>query len=848
MRRFRRILLVLVLIAVLVLGAAGGLVAYTLQRPLPQLSGTLKLNGLSAPVTIYRDAQGTAHIYARTSRDLFFAQGVVHAQERWWQMEFQRHVGQGRIGELTGRVESVLRSDMFIRTVGWKQAAENDLRAISTESRSVLEAYASGVNAYIGGRSPSDLALEYTLLGLTGVNIAIAPWEPLHSVVWGKVLAWQLSGNFNFELNYLNVAQRLGEAKAAEFLRAWLPEFPYASRQSIIQESDLPILPAVPRSSTQQIAPQRLGILQRVIANGLDAAQIERAFSGAASNSWVVNGTRTASGKPLMANDPHLGPQMPSLFYSIGLHCAPVSAECPYDVVGFSLPGTPGVLIGHNGRIAWALTTPYTDTQDLYAIQLDPSNPDQYIVDGETLRMGVSNEEIRFGDDPSSFFMRVRQTIFGPIITDLPAYAEYGAEKPLALRWAGNDPENPYDLIGALLAVNRAQNWEDFRAALVGWQVPSQNFLYADVDGNIGYILPGRVPIRAADHNGLTPVDGSTRRYLWQGYLPYEHMPRLFNPERGYIVAANQRIAPNAYAAQLQERFGTDLNYFANFNADYGYRSQRIHDLLLARTDHSIQTFVEIQKDTYNSFAEALMPIALNLDHGTAIPSAALDWLRTWDFYMRPESGQAAWFAAFEFEVADRLWKDEIGGTPITDGRFMWSTTLLLEQPDAIWWDNIETPEVRESRDDILRAALAAAYQTVAARLGQDFTKWRWDALHKIDFVSNPLGQSGISLIEDYVNISAVPVGGGAATINRASSYGDDPFSVTEISTIRVIFDFADLERSIGIHSTGQSGHPASPHYRDLVMPWRRFEAYPLRLDRGAIEAAAVHRLTLRSD
>ncbi|RMF51789.1 MAG: penicillin acylase family protein, partial [Chloroflexota bacterium] len=554
MRRFRRILLVLVLIAVLVLGAAGGLVAYTLQRPLPQLSGTLKLNGLSAPVTIYRDAQGTAHIYARTSRDLFFAQGVVHAQERWWQMEFQRHVGQGRIGELTGRVESVLRSDMFIRTVGWKQAAENDLRAISTESRSVLEAYASGVNAYIGGRSPSDLALEYTLLGLTGVNIAIAPWEPLHSVVWGKVLAWQLSGNFNFELNYLNVAQRLGEAKAAEFLRAWLPEFPYASRQSIIQESDLPILPAVPRSSTQQIAPQRLGILQRVIANGLDAAQIERAFSGAASNSWVVNGTRTASGKPLMANDPHLGPQMPSLFYSIGLHCAPVSAECPYDVVGFSLPGTPGVLIGHNGRIAWALTTPYTDTQDLYAIQLDPSNPDQYIVDGETLRMGVSNEEIRFGDDPSSFFMRVRQTIFGPIITDLPAYAEYGAEKPLALRWAGNDPENPYDLIGALLAVNRAQNWEDFRAALVGWQVPSQNFLYADVDGNIGYILPGRVPIRAADHNGLTPVDGSTRRYLWQGYLPYEHMPRLFNPERGYIVAANQRIAPNAYAAQLQER------------------------------------------------------------------------------------------------------------------------------------------------------------------------------------------------------------------------------------------------------------------------------------------------------
>jgi penicillin amidase len=804
------------------------LVVYTLQRPLPQLTGTLRLDGLSAPVTIYRDAQGTAHIYARNVRDLFFAQGVVHAQERWWQMEFQRHVGQGRIGELTGRVES-------------------DLRALSPESRDVLDAYARGVNAYISRRSPSDLALEYTLLGLTGVRIEVAPWEPLHSLVWGKALAWQLSGNFAFELNYLNLVERLGEERAAAFLKDWLPAFPYELRQSIIEESDLPILPYVPRTGAERIPPQRLGILQHVIAGGFNAAQLERAF-GAASNSWVVSGKWTASGKPLLANDPHLAPQMPSLFYSIGLHCAPISADCPYDVVGFSLPGAPGVLIGHNGRIAWALTTPYTDTQDLYAIQLAPNNPDQYIVDGETLTMSVSNEEIRFGDDPNSVFIRVRQTIFGPIITDLPSYARYNTGKPLALRWAGNDLEKPYDLIGALLALNRAQNWEEFRAALTEWQVPSQNFLYADVDGNIGYVLPGRVPIRAADHNGLTPVDGSTRRYLWQGYLPYEHMPRLFNPERGYIVAANQRVAPNAYAEQLRERFGTDLIYFTNFNADYGYRSQRIRDLLLARTDHTLQTFAEMQQDVYNGFAETLMPMVLGLDHGAAIPTAALDWLRTWDYHMRPESGQAAWFAAFEFELAERLWGDEVGATPIPDGRFMWATSRLLEQPDAAWWDDLDTPDVRESRDDILRAALAAAHQTIVERLGADFTEWRWDALHTIDFISNPLGQSGISLIEDYVNVAKIPVGGNAATLHRTSSYGDDAFGVTEIAVLRVIFDLADLSRSVGIHSTGQSGHPASPHYRDLVQPWARFEAYPLSLDRNAIEASAVHTLTLRSD
>ncbi len=847
MRRLRRILLIVLLIVAVVLLSAGGFVVYTLQRPLPQLAGTLRLNGLSAPVTIYRDAQGTAHIYASTARDLFFAQGVVHAQERWWQMEFQRHVGQGRIGELTGRVESVLNSDKFIRTVGWRQAAENDLRALAPESRDVLEAYARGVNAYISGRSPSDLALEYTLLGLTGVNITVEPWEPLHSMVWAKVLAWQLSGNFGFELSYLNAAQRLGEERAAEWRRAWLPEFPFEARQPIIQESDLPILPAVTRPSTERLSPQRLGILRRAIESGFSAAQIERAFGSAASNSWVVNGTRTASGKPLLANDPHLDAQMPSLFYSIGLHCAPISAECPYNVVGFSLAGTPGVLIGHNGRIAWALTTPYTDTQDLYALQLSPNDPNRYIVDGEELQMSLSTEEIRFGDDPNSVVITVRQTIFGPVITDLPAYERY-AERPLALRWAGNDPQEPYDLIGSLLAVNRAQNWEDFRAALTDWQVPSQNFLYADVDGNIGYVLPGRVPIRAADHDGLTPVDGSTRRYVWQGYLPYEHMPRLFNPERGYIVAANQRVVSDAFAAQLQERFGTDLTYFTNFNADYGYRSQRIHDLLLARTDHTVQTFVEMQQDNYNSFAAALMPVALSLDHGTAIPAAALDWLRSWDFHMRPESGQAAWFAAFEYELAARLWQDEVGNVPVTDGRFMWSTARLLDQPEAIWWDNLETPDVRESRDDILRAALAAAYQTVSGRLGTDVNTWRWDALHKLNFISNPLGQSGIGLIESYVNITDVPMGGAAATINRSSSYGEGPFEVTEISVLRVIFDFADLERSIGIHSTGQSGHPASPHYRDLVSAWRRFEGYPLRLDRAAIEASAVHRLTLQSN
>lgn len=847
MRRLRKVLLILVLIAAIVVLAAGGLVVYSLQRPLPQLAGVIRLSGLGAPVTIYRDAQGTAHIYASSTRDLFFAQGVVHAQERWWQMEFQRHVGQGRISELTGRVESVLNTDKFIRTVGWRQAAENDLRALSPESRGVLEAYARGVNAYISGRSSSDLALEYTLLGLTGVNISVAPWEPLHSLVWGKALAWQLSGNLNFELTYLNVVQRLGEERAAEWARAWLPEYPFEAHQPIIQQSDLPILPAVTRSSTEQLSPQRLGLLQHVIERGFSPTQIERAFGAAASNSWVVGGARTASGKPLLANDPHLQPQMPSLFYAIGLHCAPVSAECPYDVVGFSLPGAPGVLIGHNGRIAWALTTPYTDTQDLYALQISPNNPDRYIVDGNELQISVSTEEIRFGDDPNSVFINVRQTIFGPIITDLPFYSRYAA-RPLALRWAGNDPERPYDLIGSLLAVNRAQNWEDFRAALTDWQVPSQNFLYADVDGNIGYVLPGRVPIRAADHNGMTPVDGSTRRYLWQGYLPYEHMPRLFNPERGYIVAANQRVAPDAFAAQLQERFGTDLIYFTNFNADYGYRSQRIHDLLLARTDHTIQTFAEIQQDTYNTFAAALMPIALSLDHGTAIPSAALDWLGRWEFSMRPESGQAAWFAAFEYEIAARLWRDEIGSVPARDGRFMWSTMRLLDEPQAVWWDDLETPDVRETRDDILRAALAAAYQTVAARLGTDFNTWRWDALHKISFISNPLGQSGISLIENYVNIADVPIGGSAATLHRTSSYGDDPFEVTEIATLRVIFDFADLERSVGIHSTGQSGHPASPHYRDLVMAWARFEAYPLRLDRAAVEVSAVHTLTLQGN
>ncbi|MCC7206053.1 MAG: penicillin acylase family protein [Anaerolineae bacterium] len=847
----RRLVVLLVIVALLV-GVLAGALLYTSRKMIPQVDGALRLAGLRDEVTILRDAAGVPHIYARNAADLFFAQGVVQAQDRWWQMEFNRHTGLGRISELVGDNEEALNNDIFIRTVGWNRAAQADLDAISDETRAALDAFSAGVNAYIMGKSGGDLAVEYSLLGVTGVNIPVEPWQPLHSLAWAQVMAWGLSDNLNSELDRLNFASEYGQDNAEAMLPYLMPSYP-DDHPTILSADDLPVEPA-PVSTTQRAPGDSgdLAYLAGVQARLMGTPPEMGKDFGLGSNNWVVSGDLTTTGQPILANDPHLGVQMPSIWYQTGLHCIEVNAECPYDVVGFSFPGAPGVIVGRNTHIAWGVTNATVDTQDLYVIDVDPENDIRYRVDGEWQDMQVINETIRVGGG-ADHTVRVRITRFGPIITDSSFY-EWSGEavgKPLALRWAAIS--EPGDLLGAVLGLNRAVDWESFRRALTLWQWPAQNFVYADAQGNIGYQLPGLHPIRAAGQAGLWPVDGSTSANDWRGFIPFENLPRIFNPARGYIVTANNKIVPDEYytqlAARLGDQFGADATFTFGVDVDRGYRAARITQLIEAAAADRISVDVmrAIQADNYDLTAPALLPPALALDYGPDVPAEAVAWMGEWDYQMGMDSGQAALYAAYWANLARRLWNDELGftmgGSPVSLG-----AVALVNEPDSAYWDDMSTADRVETRDDVLRAAFVDAFNELKGRLGENYRMWRWGDIHTTTFVSNPLGLSGIGPIEGYVNAGPVRTGGSSETINRSAWDVSAPYEVGSLSSMRMIVDLSDPDGGLWIHTTGQSGHPASLYYREMIDRWRNVQYDRMRFTRDAVEASAANRLTLQPE
>ena len=850
-------ILKIVLIAGLVLLLAvvlGGFLVYndTTEGPLPQTSGSISVAGLDAPVEVLRDANGVPHIYASTPHDLFFAQGYTQAQDRWWQMEFNRHTGQGAIGELTGLNESAFGNDLFIRTAGWYRNAEKDLAAVDPETLVVLEAFAEGVNAYIMGRAPEDLAMEYRLLGVTGVDIPIEPWTPLDTLVWGKVMAWNLTGTMWNELERESII----EAAGPEMLADYTPPYPYddPSKPTILDEADLPLTDTslsarAPATTAAPVLPRMAGgVTGTLVYVGTSTAE----DPGIGSNNWVATGTMTESGQAMLANDPHLGIQMPAIWYEVGLHCLPVTEACPYDVAGMALPSAPGVISGHNNRIAWGVTNVGADVQDLYRITVNPDNPLQYQWNGEWRDMAVHEETINFGDGEPSVTIQVRETHLGPIINDNDLGEDgqptgFNNTDPVALRWTGNEPST---LLLAAHKLNLAQNWDDFREALRYWDVPAQNFVYADVDGNIGYQTPGNIPIRAAGHDGTTPADGSTDAAEWQGFIPFDLLPRIYNPERDFISTANQAVTPLAYYDQLAAELGEDANYLFSTDWSYGYRGARINDLIRQLAPLNADSFATIHGDTLDINAQELMPSLLAVTFDEAALTDARDWLGTWDFHNDRDSAQAALWAYYAAHLLDNVFTDQLPEDSTVSAHNLFALTLLVDEPENAWWDDVTTPDVTETRDDMLKASFAEAVTSTVEQLGEDRSKWEWGALHTAHFVSNPLGVSGISVIEDLVNRGPQAVSGGNEIVNangystmRALETG--VFRVGGHPSMRTILDASNWDSSRSIIPTGQSGHPFSPHYDDQIEQWANIEYHPMPFSRAAVEGAAVDRLVL---
>ncbi len=824
MKRLRTILTTLIIIIVVLVLAAGGFGVYTARRTFPQTTGNLTLAALDGPVDIFRDDYGIPHIYAGTTHDLFLAQGYVHAQDRFYQMDFWRHQTSGRLAELYG--DGIVGTDKFLRTVGWRRVAEQEYALADDESKLLLDAYAAGVNAYLQGRSAADISLEYSVLGLTGLShYTPEPWTPADTLAWGKAMAWNLGGNLDSEIMRAVLMQTIGPEKTEEYMPTVF--------------SNHPVILPDPALGAEALS----GLQARLTA--VDALMGGR-FDGIGSNNWVIAGSRTTTGMPLLANDPHLGFAQPAIWYEIGLHCQPVSAACPYDVRGFSFAGVPAVIIGHNNRIAWGFTNVNPDVQDLVIEKINPANPNQYEVNGEWVDMAVHDETIQVLGGASQT-ITIRATRHGPIITEaygLETFATDAGLDPantyaLALRWTALEPNN---LFQAVFKYNRAQNFDEFRTALRDFAAPSQNMVYADVDGNIGYQMPGLIPIRAAG-DGRLPVQGWTDEYEWTGYIPFDELPYAYNPPQGYIATANNAVV------------GPDYPYLISTDWDPGYRAQRIVDLIEAQPKISAEYIQQMQGDDLSLGAQAIVPYLLPLTFDDAKLTAALDQLRGWDFQQTIDSQPAAIYMSFLNQlVADTFNDDLPDGYNANGGPENWVTLRgLLAKPTSGWWDLQGTPAV-EQRDDILRLAFSEGYAALETRLGGDAAKWTWGALHTTTFENETLGRSGVGPIESLFNRGPFATGGGSSIVNATGgslARDDDDatvnaFAVRSGPSMRMIVDLSNLDQSLTIYTTGQSGHAYTPHYIDFADAWRLIQYHPMLWSRADIEAGAEAHLTLQ--
>ncbi len=833
MRIIKRVLVVLMMVAVVLGLSAGGAFFYLTRRPFPQITGEVRVAGLQSPVTVIRDHRGVPHIYAEQSHDLFLAQGYVTAQDRLWQMEFARRLGSGRLAEVLGR--AALENDLFVRAIGWRRAAEADYQRAGAEERAALQAYADGVNAFISTHL-DRLPLEFTLLGWTGASWTPEPWTPVDSLVWGKVMAWHLGGNWKEELLRARLIAKYGAERGQQMIAALWPPYP----------ADQPVI--VPG----EVAWQNLGGSARI--EGPLFHPLLQTGADIGSNNWVIAGRRTTTGQPLLADDMHLSLMIPSLWYEVGLHC---QAACPYQVIGYSFPGVPGVVVGHNDRIAWGMTNLPADVQDLYIERVHPQNPYQVEFQGqweavqvipETVRMlgqklpddfePTANMQVAY--DPVShttlITFNVRLTRHGPILNDVVRTLRHSPEA-VSLKWTALQPGG--GVLGAVLKLDRAQNWEEFRAALRHWNAPAQNVVFADVEGNIGYQAPGLIPLRARG-DGALPVPGWSGEYEWSGYIPFDELPTRLNPPEGFIVTANHAVVDERYPYLLSREW------------DYGYRARRITDLIMAHDRLTLADVQAIQGDNYSLFADRLMPYLNVLRAETPVEQAALEMLLKWDRVHQRDRVGASVFEALVFHLLQCTFGDELGPSledyintrSIQRG----AISVLLDHPEAALWNDIGTPDTRETRDDILQRAFREACQELEARLGRDVSQWTWGRLHTTTFRHNALGRSGLAPVEALFNRGPLATDGTSAAVNNTgySVEPQDRYTVISGPSQRFIADLADWTRSLSVHTTGQSGLPFHQHYDDLMTLWRDLQYYPMLWSRADVERNAEGILRLR--
>ncbi|MFE9452477.1 penicillin acylase family protein [Streptomyces sp. NPDC006739] len=893
------------LVLVLVLAVIGG-IAYggywsisTVRASFPQTKGSITLAGLSGPVDVKRDGYGIPQIYASSDEDLFMAQGYVQAQDRFYEMDVRRHMTSGRLSEMFGK--SQVKNDEFLRTLGWDRIARQEYDTkLSASTKRYLQAYAKGVNAYLRGKDGKDISLEYAALGFTN-DYRPGQWTPVDSVSWLKAMAWDLRGNMQDEIDRALMTSRLGPQQIKDLY----PEYPYSRNKAIVQEGQYSELTktfqqggttsgsqgtrgttgSTASSAAGSALTSQLGGLYDVLDNVPTAVGVNG--QGIGSNSWVVAGSHTITGKPLLANDPHLSASLPSVWYQMGLHCRTVSSNCPYDVTGYTFAGMPGVIIGHNADIAWGMTNSGVDVTDLY---LEKLSGEGYLYDGKVRPFTTREETIKVAGGADKKIV-VRQTADGmPLLSDRDdelvqvgkkatvntAAPDRGDGYGIALRWTALDPGTSMD---AVFALDRAADWSGFRAAAALFDVPSQNLIYADTKNHIGYTLPGKIPTRSSVDDGSIPAPGWNSKYKWTGFIKQDELPYEFDPKRGYIVTANQAVVDkDKYPYTLTTDWG------------YGTRSQRISDLIESKIKDggkiSTDDMRQMQLDNSSEIAKLLVPTLLKINLKDKDVRQAQKLLEGWDYTQDADSAAAAYFNAVwrnilklafgnklpkELRVEGQcLWVDKIDSTgPLDDdakvrecgqraadqaqpdGGDRWFEVVrtLMDKPDSDWWKapaGVGNRPKADNRDKLFERAMIDARWELTAKLGKDIDTWSWGRLHRLFLKNQTLGTDGPAFLQYILNRGPWKLSGGEATVDATGWNAAGGYGVVWVPSMRMVVNLDDLDKSKWINLTGASGHAFSAHYTDQTDKWAEGELLPWSFSAKAVDGSTSDTLVLK--
>ncbi len=815
----RTILRFLIWTVAIVFAAAGTVAWWFVYRPLPQLDGTATLYGLKHEVTVERDNWGVPHIRATSIEDAAEAQGYVLAQDRLWQMDLLRRVSLGQLSEILGK--STLAIDRQFRTFGFGRAAERDLNLMDPESRAVMEAYARGVNRFIQEHQ-NNLPLEFSLL-----KYKPQPWRPSDSLGIAAYMYQTLTNTWERKLDRAKVTERVGAERAKELFsdEAAMDHYvvgdPNApndgsqrSKADTGDDEDDDMVPDTVLkadwngdaggSKTESYA-DLTSALQASTKEFLEDSQSE-IRQGLGSNNWVVSGAHTATGKPLLANDTHLELWIPPIWYELQL-TAP-----GWNVKGFTLPGAPLVTIGHNERIAWGLTNNGADVQDLYIETFNPASPDEYRVKGAWTKAQVFDEVIQVKGQADEH-LQVVATRHGPIV-------RREADKAYALRWTALEPGG---LGVAHNGLGKAQNWHEFREAMKKIWGPAQNAVYADVDGNIGYLMAARVPIRKKGR-GEVPVPGDTDDYEWTGYIPFDQLPQALNPESGLIVTANARVVGPKYKPYLTDRW------------EEPYRTARIYDLLHDKHDLRPVDMLKVETDIY-SYPHAFLADQLSAAAKAVQPKDLraknlIEKLKDWNGIAEVDSPIVSFLGAARRAALQLILEPYLGRE--TD-LYRWRSAtflqrILTERP-AKW-----LPPAYKSYDELLVAAADQAVTVLTQQTGSEqIDDWRWKRMNVLDML-HPIGREG--LLRRLLSITDKPQAGTGYSVRAATK--------THGPAMRFVANLADWDDSILLLHAGQSGQLGSEHYTDQFSFW--YEGKPIAAPFSDAAEAKVrkHTLTLR--